>query len=141
MLEFSVPIPDLSILRVAAALLSAPVQSLARSDCFVLWIVAAVIALYSLLLLLERLLLGCDPKHQHPAQTPWTVVTVPTNSRKNCKGRYSRSNFRHSHSLQCLSPCARSMYMVLPSSFVVWLCSLSPLTPPRSSSSRVGSCP
>ena len=86
MLGFSVPIPDLSILRVAAALLSAPVQSLARSDCLVLRVAAAVIALCSLLLLLERLLLGCDPKHQHPAQTPWTVVTVPTNSRKIATG-------------------------------------------------------
>ena len=86
MLGFSVPIPDLSILRVAAALLSAPVQSLARSDCLVLRIVAAVIALYSLLLLLERLLLGCDPKHQHPAQTPWTVATVHTNSRNIATG-------------------------------------------------------
>ena len=82
MLGFSVPIPDLSILRVAAELLPALVQSLARSDCFFLRIVMAVIALYSLPLLLERLLFGCDPKHQHPAQTPWTVVTVPTNSRK-----------------------------------------------------------
>ena len=85
MLGFSVPIPDLSILRVAAAVLSASVPSLARSGCFVLWIVAAVFALYSLLLLFERLLLGCDPKHQHPAQTPWTVVIVHTNSRKIAK--------------------------------------------------------
>ena len=86
MLGFSVPIPDLSILRVAAELLLALVQSLARSVCFFLRIIVAVIALYSLLLLLERLLLGCDPKHQHPAQTPRTVVTVPTNSRTIAKG-------------------------------------------------------
>ena len=64
MLGFSVPIPDLSILRVAAA----------------------VLALYSLLLLPEHLLLRCDPKHLHLAQTPWMVVIDHTNSRKNATG-------------------------------------------------------